>query len=113
GRRLQSRLLNELELYEPLVTVLARVAPDAVREDIRTWNRELREVIDQSVLVSHKNPQVAFTAADAAVARQLEHLESLDDPSDGRPIFVPDANALVRSPELNEWVFAGVPSLTS
>jgi len=69
----------------------------------------LREVIDQSVLVSHKNPQVAFTAADAAVARQLEHLESLDDPSDGRPIFVPDANALVRSPELDEWVFAGVP----
>ncbi|HYZ77653.1 MAG TPA: hypothetical protein VE596_09800 [Gaiellaceae bacterium] len=93
GRKLQSRLLNELESYIPLVSVLTRVAPDRARKEIADANKTLRAVVDQSNLSPFRSTEEAFESTCAKIEKQQEHLASLYDPSGGDPIYVVDANA--------------------
>lgn len=108
GRRVQSRLLNELETYSPLIEVLVRLAPEGVRKDVEQANKALREIADRTYLSWHSSVDAARTAAHDAVATQLAALEGLDDPSDAKPLYVPDASAVLDNPQLDDWAFDGV-----
>jgi hypothetical protein len=108
GRRLQSRLLNELDRYVPLVEAFVRVVPADQRRDVDQANETLREIADRSHRTWYATPEAARRAAEKALATHLETLESLDDPSAGQPIYVPDANATIRNPSLDEWEFPEV-----
>ena len=109
GRKLQSRLLNELESYVPLVSVLTRVAPNRARKEIEEANKTLREVVDQSHLSSFGSPEKAFESTREKIEKQQEHLASLYDPSGGDPVYVVDANAALWNPAFEDWEFDGVP----
>ncbi len=105
GQRLQSRLLSELTSYASLLETLASGAPERAREAIGQANETLRDVVDQSHGSYFKTPTEAFAASKKALGKQLARLNALDDQSDGVPIYVPDTNALLWNPDLDEWSF--------
>jgi PIN domain len=108
GRRTQSRLLNELDAYLPLVEALVRVAPEGTQRKVAKAAKNLRAIADRSKLSWYSTPEKAWSAAHEAVADQFAAIDALDDPSDGMPIFVVDANAAIRSPDLDDWGFEDV-----
>src|SRR2546423_13308233 len=50
ARRIQSRLLNELERYTPLIDVMVRVAPEGLRRDVESATETLTDIADQTHL---------------------------------------------------------------
>jgi hypothetical protein len=109
GRQLQSKLLRELERYGPLIETLVRGAPEATRKSVTKANERLREVIDQSHMSWYDTPAAALEGAVKELTTQLEQLAGLHDESDGVPLYVPDANALIWNPNLEDWAFDDAP----
>jgi hypothetical protein len=109
ARQLQSRLLNELESYAPLVETLLRVAPERSRREVVEANETLRKIVDQGELTWYTTPARALADARKGIAKQQQHLESLHDPTGGDPIYVVDASAAIRNPAFDEWTLAEAP----
>jgi hypothetical protein len=105
ARRLQSRLLNELEWYAPLVEALVRVAPERARKEVAEANETVREAVDQSAMSWFTTPEEAFGGARDGIEKQKEHLASLYDPTNGDPMYVVDASAAMWNPDFDDWVF--------
>jgi hypothetical protein len=106
GQRVQSRLLKELDEYSALLDVLVVLAPSETRKEVEQATKTLDDIADRAGGSWYGSIDDVRNAAGEAIAACLEALESLDDPSDGVPIFVPDTNAVVWSPGVDAWTFA-------
>jgi hypothetical protein len=112
ARRLQSRLLEMNDRLAALIRALLRNAPDDAAKALNEAQETLEELIDQSHLASVKTTQQAFTEAEEALDKQLGLIANLYDPVEGPPIYVPDTNALLWNPDLEEWRFDEVKRFT-
>lgn len=112
GRRLQSRLLEEDTRLSALIRALLRNAPKDSASELEASQKSLRELIDQSHLTWVKSTEEAFAEAEKALDKQLELIANLYDPVEGAPIYVPDTNALLWNPTLEQWHFDRVPQFT-
>jgi PIN domain-containing protein len=112
GRRLQSRLLEMNGRLSALIRALLRNAPDDGAKALKKAQKTLEELIDQSHLAWVKTTEQAFGEAEKALDKQLELLGNLYDPVEGPPIYVPDTNALLWNPGLEEWRFDEVKRFT-
>lgn len=59
-----------------------------------------------------KTTQEALARASEALQTQVNLLRDLYDPTSGNVFYVPDTNALLYNPSLEEWEFDGVTSFT-
>jgi PIN domain len=109
GRRLQSRLLEENRRLAALIRALLRHAPENGSKELVQAQETVQRLIDQSHLTWVKSTAEAFAEAEKALDKQLELIENLYDPVEGTPIYVPDTNALLRNPVLEQWRFDAAP----
>lgn len=112
GRQLQSRLLDENGHLSSLLRALLKTLPAQSAKELVEAQGQLEELIDQSHLTWVKTREEAFKKAEEALDKQLELLRNLYDPTEGDPIYVPDTNALIWNPDLEEWRFEGALQFT-
>lgn len=111
GRRLQSRLLEEYTEFADLVGVLLKAQPDKVRKSHEKHRKTVRGVVTQEGSTWHKTIDEVWASASDAVRSQIESVENLYSASiEGTVVLVPDTNALLWNPKLEEWSFPNIAS---
>ena len=69
----------------------------------------LRQIIDRSEGTWKDTPEAVLEEALNALKAEAEVASALYDPTPGEPVFVPDANAVIWNPDIEEWVFEDAP----
>jgi PIN domain len=106
GRRLQSRVLSDYRRFSSVVRTLLRQQPQSAIEAFEEADKIVIEAIEQSGRTGMDTVDEALGKVEQAMDAQLElmgHLYSAEE----TPIAVPDVNALLRNPDLEEWSFDG------
>jgi hypothetical protein len=106
GRRLQSRVLEEYERFYETLHVLLRAQPADALADLKEADEEIREFLQRET-TDRKTAVEAGEHVLNAIAKQADLLQRLHDVGSGTDVFVPDTNALLRNPALEEWTFDG------
>lgn len=104
GRQLQSQLLEKYQHYYILIKILFKSHPQDTRTELQRTNK----IISDTILQKHtwcKNIEEAFDQALEAFDNQISLLKRLYDPTGGECIFIPDTNALLYNPRLEDWEF--------
>jgi len=107
-KRVQSRLLDDHRHFIALVRALLRTQPQEVQKKIDQHDETIREAIEQTHCVWHSTTGKAMVAVRQAVDELLDALSCLYDPAEGAVVLVPDTNAFLQTPALQNWTFAGV-----
>lgn len=106
GKQLQSRLLEEYAEFANLVGVLLREQPEKVRKSHDKHRKTVLAVIEQDGLTWHRSIDEEWAFASEALRSQMDSIEHLYSASDdGAVVVVPDTNALLWNPVLEEWLF--------
>jgi hypothetical protein len=109
ARREQGRALDIYRRHSALVRTLLRGQPATVSNLAAHADYTIGEALQQDGSTLYDSPQEAFDAASKALDTQLElvsHLPAADNPP---LVVVPDTNALLANPHLDQWSFAVQP----
>jgi len=111
GRQIQTNLLKKYRRFYALVTVLTQDQPKDTIIELSQADQILTSTIEQSRTWC-KTTTEAFDEANKALQTQQILLNRLYDPSQGEPTYVPDTNALLYNPKLENWKFSETPNFT-
>lgn len=104
GKQLQSRLLEEYNEFADLVSVLLGKQPSRARKSDEKWRKAVLAAIEQDRPTWHRSIDQAWTSAAKALQAQIDSLQDLyGETEDGVLVVVPDTNALLWNPALEEW----------
>jgi len=112
ARRLQSKLIQDFTHFISLVTVLLQDQPEATRKKIEQDERAVREIIEQNYLSWHSTLEEALNSALKALERMSDTIQYLYDSTEGDVLLIPDTNALLYNPTLEDWSFDKFSSFT-
>lgn len=107
GVRIQSHLHDCHNRFLALLTCLLRNQKSAQTE-LRDTTAVILEVIQQEGWTATESVEVALAEFKLAIDRQVRLLAGLYDGAEGRHLYVPDTNALLHNPKLEDWAFDGV-----
>ena len=105
GSRLQSRLLEEYARFHETLTVLLRAQPADALSELADADKEIRELIERETTF-RRTAEEAGAQAIGALDKQADLLQRLHDAGSGTDVFLPDTNALLHNPALEDWTFA-------
>lgn len=112
GRRLQSRIRERYDRLSGLLKTILRGQPpesiQALEESITT----AYQIIDHHEPMWFESNSEALNAFEEAMAAQVELISHLYDASEGEQLYVPDTNALLHNPALEDWDFDSSPRFT-
>jgi hypothetical protein len=108
GQRIQGRILRELDTLEPLVRALTHGAPDATRTEVGDALPVLRDTADQSSGTWADSPEEVLADVREKTATITAAIGKLYDPTPGETLVVPDANAVIWNPAIEDWRFDGL-----
>jgi hypothetical protein len=108
GRQLQSRLLDDHRKLGSLLEVLFAGSPADTLREFTEKRTALEELIDQSHLSWFETRAEAWAQADKALTSWRTLLGRLYDPSHAEVLYVPDTNALLWNPNLEDWQYPNV-----
>lgn len=112
GERLASKLREEYDRLVEVLRVLLRSQDRRTLQELEQSRKRLRQWIDQSGDHSFKNGQEAADAFVKELDEQLGLLEKLYDWREREYIYVPDTNALIFHPKIEDWSFDESPRFT-
>ncbi len=112
GQRVASKLRDEYDRLADLLGVLLRTQDKGTLRELEQGRKRLRQWIDQSGDHSFKNGQEAADAFASELDEQLGLLEKLYDWREGEHVYVPDTNALILHPKIEDWSFDESPRFT-
>lgn len=72
-------------------------------------DRIILEFVQQNDLLFKPNPQPYFESANEGIAALLEVLDGLYGKADDKAVLVPDMNALLHNPSIEQWRFTESP----
>jgi hypothetical protein len=107
GKQLQDKIRAEYTYFNELVRSLLRTQSEDVLEQLADADEGLRRTLDQQ-RTSHTSIEAAFDEASKQLQHQVNLLKNLYDPSPNNAIYVPDTNALLNDPTVENWSFEGV-----
>jgi len=111
GRQIQSKLLEEYRRFHSLLTVFLAGQPKDSLKALAGADEVLSRTIEQQPTWC-KTTQEAYTKAKGALEGQLQLIRRLYDASAGEPTYLPDTNALIYNPSLQDWAFSQEGSFT-
>lgn len=109
GRRYQTRLLDE---YGRLAALVRASLSSHQLQRFDEGQSTLSALIEQRYMTWFKTPEAALNAAGRALDLWASLLAGLDDRADGTAVLVPDTNALLWHPSLEDWHFDPYPRFT-
>lgn len=106
GRRLQVQLRTEHEHLSATLTSLLKALPEGSLGQLTEALKTLSDLIDQSYLTWFSTRAEALREGEAALDQCRALVNDLHDPSAGEAtVIVPDTNALIHNPALEDWAF--------
>ena len=112
GERVASKLRDEYDRLADVLRVLLRTQDRRTLQELEQGRKRVRQWIDQSGDHSFQNGQEAADRFAKELDEQLGLLEKLYDWREGEHIYVPDTNALIFHPKIEEWSFDESPRFT-
>jgi hypothetical protein len=107
--RLRSKLREDYARFHDLLVCLIRSQPRPALDTLRQTSAIATELIDQSGATWTTSVTMAADEFEKAINEQVRLLAALYDGAEGEHVYVPDTNALVHNPQLEDWRFAGSP----
>lgn len=104
ARRLQSKLLQEFNMFSSLVGSLLHEQSDDTLQSYREFTGELSKLIQQNSLTWYENTSEALASGTTAIQGILDLINRLYSAS-AEALFVPDSNALISNPAIEQWSF--------
>ena len=104
-KRLQSRLNQDLNWFLAFARALLLSQPIDIQRTIDQAERALRDIVEQNHLTWHSGTAEAQKAAKKAISDLVQAISYLHDPAENAIILVPDTNALIYSPAIQNWTF--------
>jgi hypothetical protein len=110
GLRKQSKVLEDYRRFSVITHTLLKGQPEKSLEELSKANNTLYEIIEQHGSTQHGstwivNTSTAFMVARNALDSMVALFNNLYDVSDGASIYVPDTNALLYNPQIENWRF--------
>jgi hypothetical protein len=112
GRRLQSRLREEYDRFFAILSCLLRKQNSDVQDTLQQTYTTISELIEQQRGTYTSSLDEVFNEYQAAIEKQINILDALFDPAEGTHVYVPDTNALIYNPALEDWAFDDSPTFT-
>jgi hypothetical protein len=109
GSRIQSKLRDDHERWHALMSCLLRTQSFSIQDELRHRHAALKELIDLRGSTYIASGAEAFERFEGILNEQLRVLSSLYDGAEGEHVYVPDTNALLYNPQLEDWSFDGSP----
>jgi hypothetical protein len=111
GARLQSRIIPIYRHFSEITRVLLHDQSQATNKELTTAHKQLgRTVYQEKSYV----PTIAQVVQETKknIQKILQLINQLYDPAEGSVIYVPDTNALLYNPTLENWEFQDTPNFT-
>ena len=112
GSRIQSKLRDDHERFYALLVCLLRTQGSSVQRELQAAYSTIQDLIDQQTSTYFSTGAEAFKRFEEAIERQRKMLDALYDHAEGEHVYVPDTNALVFNPQLEDWHFDESPRFT-
>ena len=112
GVQVQAAALEKYRHFAAVGGVLLREQPQKVLAEFEKRDKEILAAVQQKGPPSRASAEQVRQQVEAAVEAQLGLLASLYDGSDGATIIVPDTNALLFNPNLEDWSFPDATRFT-
>ena len=112
GRQIQSKALEEYRRFYSVLQTLLREQPEDALKKLKDSNQEVLEVIQQGGATYTPEARLDFEKAYTSLAQQVELVNRLYGAPDDTVVFVPDTNALLYNPDLEDWRFDDAPQFT-
>jgi hypothetical protein len=109
GARIQSKLRDDYSRFHALVGCLLRTQGSATERDLKQSDRTTTEIINQRGRTYIASVEDARRRFEEAIDKQVGLLAALYDGAEGEHVYVPDTNALLYNPQLEDWTFDGSP----
>jgi hypothetical protein len=109
GRQIQARLLEDYRRFLAVIRVLLSGHPDSTVDKLNDADRQVLEFVQQNELLFRPDPRPYFESASKGIAGLLELLEGLYGKADDKATLVPDTNALLFNPSIEQWRFHEAP----
>jgi len=108
GKQIQNKLLKEYKEFINLVSVLIKDVSENMKNDFEECYSEILLYIEQNQQGWEESTVEVLSKLSEYIDKQMEVVDSLYDPKEGSLIMVPDTNALLSNPDIENWKFEGV-----
>ena len=112
GQQLQSRVRSQHEKLHAILCTLLKSQARPTKGALIGHARAAERVINQEGVTSLNTINEAALQFQKAIDGQIALLANLYDGAEGRHIYVPDTNALLHNPNLEDWEFDVSPKFT-
>jgi len=109
GQQLQSKVRTRYDKLYTILCTLLRSQARSTKSSLAGHARDARQIINQEGPTWLKTVEEAVGKLQEAIDRQIALTSSLHDGSEGGHVYVPDTNALLHCPQLEDWEFDGSP----
>ena len=109
GCQLQSKVHNHYNKLLALLRALLRSQTQSIQDSLEEESATVSNVIDQEDSTWTKTTEEAIGNCHEALDRQVGLVATVYDGTVGRHVYVPDTNALLYQPQLEDWEFDGSP----
>jgi len=108
GKQIQNKLLKEYKKFIDLVLVLIKDVSKIMKNEFEECSNEILSYVEQNQQVWVKSTEEVLSKVLEYIDKQMEVVDSLYDPKEGSLIMVPDTNALLSNPDIENWKFKDV-----
>ena len=108
GKQIQNKLLKEYKEFINLVLVLIKGVSKNMKNEFEECSSEILSYIEQNQQVWVESTGDILSKVSECIDKQMEVVDSLYDPKEGSLIMVPDTNALLSNPDIENWKFKDV-----
>jgi hypothetical protein len=112
GTRAQAAALSRYQAFAAIIRVLLVGQPQKVLKEFDDKNQVILTAIQQNSWPQGATPQDVLAKVNQALDVQLALITNLFDGSGGEAVVVPDTNALLFNPNLEDWAFDGISRFT-
>jgi hypothetical protein len=107
GSRLRSKVRDDYMRFHAVLKTLLRTQPSGVLQKVSQADMSANRVLNQQGTTRTSSVEEARQRFDAALDAQMALLSGLYDGAEGEHVYVPDTNALLYKPRLEDWKFDG------
>src|SRR5262249_40612083 len=112
GMRSQAAGLSRYQMFDAIARVLLSGQPEKVLAEFEERDQIILAAVQQNGSPRQGTPQHVLEEVNQALDDQLALITNLFDGSEGGAVVVPDTNALLYNPSLEDWTFDGIPRFT-
>ena len=112
GKKIQAQLLPEIDRFAKLVCTLTQDLPNASRQDLNGVLKIIRDSVEQNGTTWWKTKNEAVDGFRKLIDQVIATFDDFYGTSSNVTLAIPDTNALLGNPDVEQWQFESVDQFT-